>query len=1267
MIADICVSAQNPSFSTHISDNQVNVIAQDGKGYIWFGTSHGLNKFNGSTYMVYYASEGPDALPNDNILDLSFGNDGRMWIGTECSFVYMDDKGFHNYNEETVFNPMNKVLSIDKGTVITNGMAGLMRLSTDSIAVTLSSFAARGASFEDKIIKSSTNELWMVRTSEDSSFVDILDHELSLISSIHLGNGIRVDAATEYLGETILISTSKGTMCFDTKSRTRTDPYPSLNSLISGNRVHFILPYEGQKLIVGIEGEGMWVWSAASSKAVRIIPEQDLSADKYVCFVDKDNNIWLSDRSSDIQFYHHDSFLSHLNPAPATKASDQFSKLYFDTYGGLWTTMGGTIKRIDPQSGKITYSSDDNHQINDILIDKEGNLWAIVGKNVLRSYSISKTGLAPLSSFSLSSDVDYITETPAGMLFPLKYDYGIIGKDDKLTIEKNHPLAYTSSAMTDASSRRSFLFSVSRGVYEYTGEEFILRSNGNMRNIHTVLVGSDGTLWYGTYNLGLVRYDPQSGESTFITTDDGLVDNTIKSILEDTEGNIWFSTPNDISRYDIRSGEITLFHDDKMVEGSSYCRNSAAKGPDGKLYFGSTEGLTVVDTSSPLPSAKKDIPIFIDFISVNSDVIQDNPGYLNLNWKENSLEFRFSSLDFEGGKLRSYYYCMEGYDDGFRRSQTGEALYTNLPPGKYRFIARSVSPNNSSNSSEAIIPIRIHPRIWSTTAARISYAVLTLLLLIAIFRTVSTIKLQKERIGLAEQKEALGRERIDMITNISHELRTPLTLIYGPAMELQKEVSTSHQKALIDHILRNAKRLKELSGQILGQSIYHGDDVLDLRKNDLASVIRSSTDNFSYAALEKGISLNQRLPESFICIFDEEKVRKIMVNLLNNAIKYTPEGGHITVSIANSENHVSISVADDGNGIPEEKRGRLFNRYDRLGAESSQVTGNGIGLNYSRKLAETHHGELSYRPNGKQGSIFSLIIPTTEDGYPQETISGEALMNVTPESYTSESMSREDDMEKEGTIMIVEDNPEVRAFIASILRGKYRTITSADGQEAWDNLKISIPDLVISDVLMPNMGGYELCSLVKNDPDLCSTPLVLLTAKSDAASSIEGLSAGADAYIPKPFDPDYLTASVDSLISNRKRIQNKVLSLTSNTIKESRNTAETGLSKMDKAVLEKVYDILDKNLDNDKFTVEDMAGMMNISYSNLYSKLKTLTGTSPVRFIIAYRMNRAMEFLKEGKYTIGEVGYKVGAPSLSTFSRDFKKFFGVSPSSILEQ
>ena len=425
------------------------------------------------------------------------------------------------------------------------------------------------------------------------------------------------------------------------------------------------------------------------------------------------------------------------------------------------------------------------------------------------------------------------------------------------------------------------------------------------------------------------------------------------------------------------------------------------------------------------------------------------------------------------------------------------------------------------------------------------------------------------------------------------------------------------------------------------------------------------TENFRFASLEKGLTLSISAPESLPGWYDREKIGKIVTNLLSNAIKYTPEGRSIDVIVRQEGDKALVSVSDDGIGIAEEKRDRIFERFDRLGAEEGTIPGSGIGLSYSHSLAELHKGSLTYLPKHPDGSVFTLSIPLDKASY-----DGEIIVRGEEEDVLQDIqfLTPESDESKNGTILIAEDSEDIRLFIRNLLAPSYRVVMAADGLEAKDSLKLGLPDLVISDIMMPGMNGYELCREIKGNSEWSHIPVVLLTAKADAASSIEGLKSGADAYIPKPFDPDYLKAAVESIIRNRRILQERVLNMTKESVKaEPEKTDEVQLSPKDKVLMEKILDLMEKNMATESFGAEEMASALEMSYSSLYSKMKALTGKTPLFFINNYRMNRAMELLKTRLYTVSEVAYKIGSLSPNTFSRDFKKHFGVTPSSVMKE
>ena len=368
------------------------------------------------------------------------------------------------------------------------------------------------------------------------------------------------------------------------------------------------------------------------------------------------------------------------------------------------------------------------------------------------------------------------------------------------------------------------------------------------------------------------------------------------------------------------------------------------------------------------------------------------------------------------------------------------------------------------------------------------------------------------------------------------------------------------------------------------------------------------------------------------------------------------------VTVATDAERMRIEVRDTGIGIPPEKQNEIFKRFKRLGTKSD-VTGSGIGLHYAQQLAQLHKGSITYRPNAPQGSCFVLELPATREAYRDNEFTTEMPFAIPAVSYTPapDNAGKE---EKENTLLLAEDNAEVRSYLQGLLAKDYNIMTASDGEEALECISLNAPDLIVSDVVMPHKDGYELCRAVKSSTDWGHIPVILLTAKNDTPSSIRGLDCGADAYVGKPFDPFYLKAAIENLLANRRRVQQIVKNLTSGSIPKEK-AREAMLNEHDRLFLEDLHARLDRHLDDEEFGIALLAKEMGMSYSSLYARIKSLTGQTPQNFLITYRMNTAMQLLRSGRYTVSEVCYKVGSSSLANFSRSFKRQFGTPPEGLL--
>lgn len=539
------------------------------------------------------------------------------------------------------------------------------------------------------------------------------------------------------------------------------------------------------------------------------------------------------------------------------------------------------------------------------------------------------------------------------------------------------------------------------------------------------------------------------------------------------------------------------------------------------------------------------------------------------------------------------------------------------------------------------------------------------------------VRHREKRIQLAEEQQELHEQHMHFVANISHEIRTPLTLISAPLKELiaHNELN-DHDRELLGIMQRNVQRLNMLAEQILNNSNHGKDDrVLHETFGDISAFVENITNNFRFYAHEKSLHLTfDSKTNGQQGYFDMEKVEKIVSNLMSNAMKYTPEGGDIVVRVCLDQSNAVVIVKDTGIGVTDSRQREMFRRFNRLdmSAIDPSSKGFGVGLHYAQCLAFLHHGRLSYVPNVPKGSRFTLSIPYKE---PVQEKAVEVIDASTPQVEHAAAVAQESSVHSEvdanlPTILLTEDDYEMRGYIQLLLDEDYNVIVAGDGEEALEKLKLNVPDLVLSDVVMNRMDGFELCQRIKESPDYGYVPVLLLTAKSDLDNRKHGIDCGADAYIGKPFDPYYLKSVIASILENRQRIQRIIRSMTHvepvTTASEGapEGNAEPLLSERDRAFLNHFHKLLSDHLEDENLNVTQLAEEMNLSYSSLYARVKDLTGQSPQVFLNTYRMNIAMELLQTHNYTVSEVCYKVGASSPANFARSFKKQFGRVPSAV---
>ena len=694
--------AQEIEYSVRQPSMEVNAFSQDADGYVWMATSKGLARFNGSGYKVWYATNDDKGISNDNIMSICHDDSGCLWIGTECGVTYLDKEGFVNTGE-AVYNPVSSIVEMDQDHILVLGKDGLVKFRKEG-PTAVAVHSSLGTSWLEDIVVTSDNEVWFAKTLNDSTYLYVLDSDLKEKEVKYLSSGLNVAGICEHPSGKIYLASDKGFLRFDMQTRAG-ERAGELDRVIGGRKIHFMLPYRRDELLVGVAGKGFYAYNPQEEKLRHVILQQTLSADSYVCFVDKDDRIWLSDKQSAIRTYNPRGVYVHYNPQGEDQIGDA-SHLFLDKENNLWMNLSGDICCIDPLNGNVIWKNDDEQSCRAMLIDSQGFMWAIFGQNEVRKFALSGGRPSLMKSYEMKEGVFSLAEDSDGRIWmsSIRQLYVLDKADELKVVSPPGNLPFT-LLLSDSYTRRLFMFTVRDGLYEIKGEtEFVPVQTNGIKGISYVMCASDSTMWLGTYNEGLVCIDEVEGKITNYGKESGLVDLSVRSILEDDAGKIWFSTNSNIVKFDREEEAFVTVHDDWFVEGRSYSLVSAANGKYDFLYFGGSAGITRVDSSIPFPSVG-DMKLNLESLQINGKDMNPDVTELVFTHENSLVSLCFAGLEFDSGPYLRYAYRLDGYDKAWTYTYgAGRAFYNHLPPGKYMFRARVRHTDGHWSDNELSIP-----------------------------------------------------------------------------------------------------------------------------------------------------------------------------------------------------------------------------------------------------------------------------------------------------------------------------------------------------------------------------------------------------------------------------------------------------------------------------------------------------------------------------------------------------------------------------------
>lgn len=778
--------------------------------------------------------------------------------------------------------------------------------------------------------------------------------------------------------------------------------------------------------------------------------------------------------------------------------------------------------------------------------------------------------------------------------------------------------------------------------------------------IRDLLVDRQGRLWLSASGDGLVQVEPGDGETEpkfhVFNTSNGLVNNLVQSVVDTPDGNLWISTQQGVTAWNARKKSFENYMFSRNPMGNVYNENSAVCLDDGRVVLGGNYGLTIIQPSR------------LSHVSGLTDVVFTSYPYsdeITLTYEQRSPNIHFSTLDYSDVRNVKYTYRLEGFDQSWSQpSSTPWAAYQKLPAGKYLLHVKACT-SDGTWGKESTLVIRIKPPFYLTSWAIMIYVLLVLGVIILVVKFVHDKNVLRNRIRLEQE---LTRYKLVFFTNIAHEFRTPLTLMQGSLEKEKRIMKANRWQTELEKTIRvmdkSVQRMLRLIDQLLEfRKMQAGKLKLSLQETDAVMFVKGICRMFDDAAESKEIAYSFESSEPAHAMFlDQQMIDKVVFNLLSNAFKYTPAKGTISVSLSFTD-VMTIRVADTGVGIPQEKRAQLFSRFMQ-----SSYTGEsfGIGLHLTHELVRTHHGEITYQENEGGGSVFVVTIPLQKDCYE----ASDFLVKDSPILKADLAKERDGQEEKttdavpsapsaplnRRTILLIEDDNDVREFLLSELESCFDLKVASDGKAGIAMAKELDVDLIVSDVMMPGMNGFELTKRLKNSFETSHIPIILLTALSTDENVLEGTESGADAYITKPFSPQLLMARILQLLNQREILRQKFG-------KEPQEIRSAMLSnEQDSLFVKRLDSIVYSRLGEQDLSVDKVAGLLHLGRTIFYKKVRGTTGYTPNEYIRVIRLRKAAELLKEGEKNVSEVAYAVGFDNPYYFSKCFKEQFGMPPS-----
>ncbi len=1276
-----------------LSHNTVRCIAQDKHGFIWFGTADGLNRFDGTSFRVYDSKTTGHGLPNTSISALCTDRKGRLWVGTGQG-VYIYDEAMER------FRPFTK--STEFGVVVTGAVTGILENGDGRIWIGTEAqgffiyHPESGALEQNSRLSDAVADL--VRGSDLDVYVGIRNGTVAAFDGAGRET-MRIPSADRssrmrslcYINDELWGCCATEGMARLSWSGAQSAAWTMLRCRLS---VRELLPLARGELLVGAD-EGIFIYDTVRGT---FDPVSDLSAsdEPYTYMVntlfrDHEGGIWVATQYSGVTYIPRRlKPVEHLTMESGGRSNRMLATCFAeDNAGNIWVAVAkrgvyrvrtdGRISPVPVHGGNESFARD-MRSVQSMLADGD-RLWLGTASGGVYAYDMKRGRVYNyrnnhgVGTSLCGNDVKDLFVDASGTVYagtswgfasynPDRDDFVRVNKGGNALWVCDFAQSGSGAVWVLSPNRGAFLYDTASGSFVHHG--FV---GDNPKSV-CIMEDSRGDTWLGS-ETGLYLLNRESGRFEMFDTVDNLLRGISVASLEEADNTLWIAGDNGLFCLNAEKTEV-MYHlttADGLM-GNQFNTQASLRSRSGELYFSATSGTSVVRPEHLQRNSFMPNIYLTDLLINDHKAVIDRQGSgdsplaksllatenVRLKHNQNTVGFAFAALSYQSSVKNRYMYRLTsgGNEGGWLYSDKNTVSFPNLTPGSYLFEVRGSNDDGVWSEKAARLAFEISPPFYRSAVAVLCYVLLFALLVWLGYRYVQGKHRSNMAAFASRQEEINYRSKVDFFTQVAHEIRTPLSLIKVPLEAIMRQENNFSPKTVeyLRIMGKNTDNLMDMINQLLDlRKLEESDYKLIFSRCNVSELVRQSCRCFG-PALELGhIRMLQKIEPDVVALVDREAVSKIVNNMLSNVLKYARE--QCSVTLVSDANLFRIMVSDDGPGIVPEDMDRIFETFYQSGNSKS---GTGIGLPLARMLAVKHGGNVTCANSPSGGAVFTVEIPLQ---------TGDAGQSATlAKGREADPMSGIAADEQEGDvcrILIVEDNDDFRTMIAEIVSAHYEIVTASNGNEALAVLADTNCDLIVSDVMMPVMDGYELCEYVKKELPYSHIPVILLTAKASLDDKVRGLEYGADAYIEKPFSSEHLMAQIESLLQNRERIRRALLA-------DAEPDDETlGINQGDASFIERLNSLMEEHISEDSFYIEQLAEKMFMSRSNFYRKVKGLWGISPSNYMKRFRLHKAAEMMRRNDCRIKEIYEKVGFKSSSYFSSCFREEFGVTPKQYREQ